>query len=254
MGDILICFYRISDCFQKTPSGGHFNKKRPDWFSKRRSFINFLTVFGAKNLFVIADGVGQETKNWLESKISSSQITYTSYQSGALSFLHAARMACKLPVNTKVLLSEDDYLWTSDCKSCLMEALDIADYATGYDANDKYVNGGAVNAIGCIGNPLISDCSEETRLYLTNSCHWKTTNSTTMTWATKAGIIKEDYPVYEQFCSSGFPEDFYLFRYLITQRKRKLISAVPAKTTHCETAYLAPLVAWEVIASQVPHS
>lgn len=245
MSDILVCFYRISDCFQKTPTGGDFNKQRPHWFSKRRCFMNFLSVFGAKNLFVIADGVGQDTKKWLESKISSSQITYTNYRSGAFSFLHAARMAMQLPAQTKVYLVEDDYVATPDCKTCLIEGLNVSDYVTGYDALDKYVNGGMVNAIGCIGNPLITDCSEETRLYLTDSCHWKRTNSTTCTFASKAGIIKEDYPVYEQFCSGGFPLDFAMSRHLITQRNRKLISAVPAKTTHCESAYLAPLIDWQ---------
>ena len=250
MSDTIVCFYRISDCFQKTPSGGDFNKQRPDWFCKRRCFLNFLSVFGSENLFVIADGVGKDTKRWLESQISTSKITYTTYRSGAYSFLHAARMASQLPSQTKVFCSEDDYIVTPDCKQCLSEGLEISDYVTGYDAQDKYLNAGTVDTIGCVGNPLIKNNSEETRLYHTDSCHFKETNSSTMTWATRAGTIKEDYALYEKFCSDGFPRDYELFRYLITQRHRKLISAVPAKSTHCEVSHLAPLVNWSMIATR----
>ena len=246
MKEILMCFYRISDCFQKSPSGQNFNKVRPEWFSKRKCLMNFLDYFGHNNLFIIADCVGRETKIWLESIIPISQISFTNFGSGAESFLHVARMACRLPPETKIYLVEDDYLVTSDCKTCIIEGLDISDYVTTYDAPDKYIDAKTLNLKGCLGNPLIKNQSEETRLFITKSCHFKLTNSTTMTFATKAGTLQKDYPVYEHFCKNSFPRDFEMFRYLIMHVNRRLISSVPAKSTHCESAHLAPLVDWEI--------
>lgn len=250
---MLVCFYRISDCSQTNAAGGSFNKQRPEWFDKRRCFLNFLSVFGPTHLFVIADCVSDDTRKWLESKVSPSQISYTKHRSGAFSFLHAARMAASLPDNTKVYFSEDDYLHAEDCKQCLVEALDISDYATGYDAGDKYINAGTVGEDGCVGNPLITGDSEVTRLYLTKFCHWKETNSTTMTFSAKAGMIKKDYPIYEKYCSSGYPRDFNMWLEILSIPNRKLISAVPAKATHCETAYLAPILDWQAIAMISPN-
>jgi hypothetical protein len=247
MKDTLVVFYRISDLTQKTASGEAFDKKRPSWWSKEKSFLNFVNVYGTEHLFVIADAVGDSTKKWLRSKVPVSQIIHTDYKSGAFSFLFAARLASKLPGNSKILFAEDDYVWCSDSKQCLLEALDIADYATPYDHLDKYQNAGTVHDNGCVGNPLISDNSEVTRLYVTESCHLKVTNSTTVTFATKAKTVKADLDLFEKYCSSGFPRDFELFRELITERSRKLVSTVPARATHCESAYLAPTIDWQVV-------
>lgn len=243
----LVSFYRISDVFQKNPAGQAVSKPRPAWFDKRKCFLNYLSVFGTSNLYVIADGVGQQTLDWLVTLIPEDQIRQTDYLSGAFSFLHAAHMAAELSKETKVLLSEDDYVWTPDAKKCIIEALDIADYATAYDAGDKYIDAGTVGPTGTVGNPLIQGKSEITRVYLTENSHWKETNSTTMTWAATAGIIKEDLNVYHAFCKNAFPHDFAMFRHLITQKGRRLVSPIPSKATHCESAYLSPLIDWETV-------
>ena len=243
----LVSFYRISDVFQKDPAGKQVIKPRPAWFDKRKCFLNFLSVFGTSNLIVIADGVGQQTMDWLLTLVPENQIRQTDYLSGAFSFLHAAHMAAELPQITQVALIEDDYIWTPDAKKCIIEALDIADYATPYDAGDKYIDAGSVGPTGTIGNPLIQGKSEVTRVYLTDSTHWKETNSTTCTFAATAGMIKDDLTVYNAFSSSGFPMDYAMFRHLVTQKGRRLVSPIPSKATHCESAYLSPLIDWEAV-------
>ena len=122
-------------------------------------------------------------------------------------------MAAGLSKEPKVLLLEDDYVWMPDAQKCIVEALDIADYATPYDAGDKYIDAGTVGPTGTVGNPLIKGKSEVTRVYLTNSSHWKETNSTTCTFAAKAGTIKDDLNIYLAFCNQGFPHDFAMFRH-----------------------------------------
>ena len=247
MNESLYCFYRISDNAQKSSAGDAFNKIRPDWFDKKQCFSNFIRVFGTENLFVIADCIGPDTAAFLESHLPPQRISRTDYKSGAFSFLHAARLASGLPDETKIYMVEDDYVHTDDSRLCLIEALDISDYATAYDHPDKYVDANTINRTKCVGNPLISENSESTRLYLTKSCHHKSTNSTTMSFAVKAGTIKQDFDVYQKYCEDGFPRDFHMWMDLTTKRRRRLISTVPAKATHVETAYLSPLVNWEIV-------
>jgi hypothetical protein len=46
---------------------------------------------------------------------------------------------------------------------------------------------------------------ESTIVFLTESCHWKITNSTTMTFATTLQIIKKDIDIYKEYCKTGYP-------------------------------------------------
>lgn len=245
MSEALVSIYRISDCFQNAPSGAAVTKPRPPWFDKKKCFLNFLSAFGTNNLFVIADGVGQQTFDWLATLLPTSQIVRTEYKSGAASFLHAARMAAKFPAETKLVLAEDDYVWTPDAKQCIIDGLDIGDYVSPFDAGDKYIDANTVGPDGCVGNPLVSGRSEVTRVYLGRSCHFKLTNSTTCTWAAKAKTIKADLDIYNAFCVNGFPHDYQMFRHLLTHKARTLVSPLPSKATHCEAAYLAPLIDWQ---------
>lgn len=68
-----------------------------------------------------------------------------------------------------------------------------------------------------------------------------------MTWAATAGIIKDDLNVYNAFSNSDFPHNFAMFRHLITHKGRRLVSLIPSKVTHCESAYLSPLIDWEAV-------
>jgi hypothetical protein len=54
-----------------------------------------------------------------------------------------------------------------------------ASFVALYDHPDKYLDPSKG------GNPYCEGGAEDTRVYLTTSCHWKITNSTTMTFAAK---------------------------------------------------------------------
>ncbi len=207
--------------------------------------MNFVSVFGTEDLFVIADNCGEDTLKYLTSRLKSERIIKTNYGSGAFSFMHAAKLAAQLPDNTRVYLSEDDWPVTRDAPVIIQEGLDIADMVCPADYPDRYVNAGQVSETGCVGNPLISDKSEETRVYLTQSTHWKISNSACMTFATTAKIVKQDLHVYEKYTHTGYPYDFAMFRELITVKGRKLCSPIPGVATHAETPYLTPLIHWK---------
>ena len=128
------------------------------------------------------------------------------------------------------------------------EGLEIADYVTLYDHPDKYVdkeNG---------GNPYVRKGGERTRVLLTKSSHWKQTNSTTHTFATKVRTLKEDKPIWWKHTKKYHGlNDFEGFKQLgglgsiynyFFGKRRKLISCLPGKSTHIENAYLTPLINW----------
>ena len=82
-------------------------------------------------------------------------------------------------------------------------------------------------------NPLVRDGGEATKVILTRSTHWKYTNSTTMTFAARAGTLKQDYEILRQHCETDIPLDFRMF-IALRQRGRKLITPIPGRATHCD--------------------
>lgn len=229
----LVCFYRISDEHQCD------NKKnKPEYATKKTCLLNFLKVFGKTNVFVIADCCSDLTLEYLSSL--GLAVIKTEFKNGAKSFLYAVDLAIQhLKDTQRVYFVEDDFLHHTQARTVLLEGLAIADYVTTYNHIDKFINA----ADG--GNPLITDNSEVTRVYMTKSCHWKLTNSTVMTFATSVKILKEDLDVLTYYNSGAFPHDFIMFRYLLENKKRKLISSIPGYSSHMETAYLSPHVDWE---------
>ncbi|CAK0769357.1 hypothetical protein CVIRNUC_003658 [Coccomyxa viridis] len=253
--DSLHCFYRLSDAAQPSLDGLPVFKAKPAYVNNRSCLLNFIAVFGKARLSVLADHVCDATYEWLRDVVPHDSIVRTEHGNGADTFLHAVRLAINLPSSTPCFFCEDDYLYTPDAKQVLLQGLALADYVTLYDHPDKYCSAGNCRG-GAVGNPLVTDNSEVTRVYITDSSHWKLTNSTTMSFATTAGCLKADASIYDLYCSAGYPHDFALFRHLITQKQRRLISPIPGRSTHGETLYLAPLIDWEAVvqASQTYHS
>ena len=224
--------YRISD------SG--YKKIKPYYVTKKNCFVHFISVFKGYDIYIIADNISDNTFKFLSSYIDTSKI-FRTYLSNAGSFMYSINFAINnFSDNDYVYFAEDDYIYTSDAPVIIQEGLDISDYSTGYDHPDKYINhneGGP--------NHYIYNGGENTRLLITKSRHWKITNSTCMTFATKVNIIKEDFDIYTKYCSGSHPYDFEMFIELVEKRKRKLISSVPAVSTHGETNWLSPFINWE---------
>jgi hypothetical protein len=239
-------FYRLSDAAQASVDGRPSYKAKPAYINNRTCLLNFIACFGSARVTVVADRVCDATHDWLRSLLPHDRVIRTDHGNGAATFLCAVHLAADLPDATPVLLCEDDYLYTPDAKSVLLEGLELADYVTLYDHPDKYVSAEECR-YGVVGNPLITDASEVTRVYISDSSHWKLTNSTTMSFATTVKCLKADASIYNQYCSTGYPHDYAMFRHLITQKSRRLISPIPGRSTHGETLLLAPFIDWEAV-------
>ena len=112
------------------------------------------------------------------------------------------------------------------------------DEALTYDDPDKYIT----PEDG--GNPYCQGGAEDTRVYLTDSCHWKITNSTTMTFAAKVKTLKIVEPTLRAYTTGTYPQDFKMFLDLRKQG-HLLVTPLPGYSTHGETAWLTPLTDWE---------
>jgi hypothetical protein len=226
------CFVRFSD---ETNRGKP--KQRPEGFSKRKCFENFLEVFGPEHVHVIADCVKPDTEGWLATK--NVTVHTTKYGNGGDSFIHAIDLALREAASDAeaVYLLEDDYLHLPRAREILEEGLEFADYATLYDHPDKYMEGPGANR-------LISGRSEVTRLYRSKSVHWKLTNSTTLTFATRVSCLRADHALYLKHCGGGRSKDFAMWLALRKRgpfgRRRKLVSSVPGLATHVHLPWISP--------------
>ena len=224
--------YRISE--------GGYNKIKPAYVNQRNCFLHFIKVFKNHEIYVIADNVSDDLYRFLCSNIEEKQIVRTQL-SNAGSFMYAlCYVIGTFNDSDSVYFAEDDYVYTKNAPTIIKEGLKIADYCSGYDHPDKYINhaeGGP--------NPFISDGGELTRVLLTSNSHWKYTNSCCMTFATTVKILKEDIDTFAKFCGGRHPADFEMFKELIGIKKRKLVSSIPSVSTHGETEWLAKLVDWE---------
>ncbi len=230
--------YRISD--------GGYKKEKLAHATKRHCLENALETFGINHFHVFADNCVPETLEMVKSLGVNPQVT--SIGSSAQSWRYVQQYAFEhFSDNDIIYFLEDDYLHLPDSFKVLLEGIEIADYVTLYDHKDKYVDG---------INPMVKHGGEKSRVLLTHSTHWKTTNSTTMTFAAKLKTLKEDFAIWDKYTKKKHPNDFYIFRELIGfgnlwnkcfGKNRTLISPLPSRATHAETAWLAPLVDWTQI-------
>jgi hypothetical protein len=227
--------YRISDA--------GYNKIKPDYINNENCLINALQVFPwtKYDWSIIADNISEKTNDMIQKYISRDYINYVSVGHGAGTFNLALDMALKGKDDEIIYFVENDYLHKQNSLNILIEGFTLdASFVSLYDHPDKYKgpNQG--------GNPYCEGGAEDTRVYLTDSCHWKITNSTTMTFASKVSTLRRVEPTLRKHTNTSHPNDFPMFLELREQNEL-LITPLPGYATHGETAWLSPLTKWEQI-------
>ena len=225
--------YRISDA--------GYNKVKPDYISNESCLQNATQVFKDADWLVIADNVSKETDGMIHAYVSKNDIHHASIGHGAGTFNLALDEALKYEDDEIVYFIENDYLHKSNSQKILEEGFSLgAPFVALYDHPDKYLEPSRG------GNPYCEGGGEDTRVYLTDSCHWKITNSTTMTFAAKVSTLKRVEPVLRKHTSGPHPNDFHMFLEL-RQQGDLLITPIPGYATHGETAWLSPLTDWSKV-------
>lgn len=226
--------YRISDIGYK--------KEKPKWVNNESCLRNVWVMLINSDFVILMDNVSQKTEKMvMDITNGTAEYHSVSLGSSAQTFNWALDYALNLDDDEIVYLLENDYIHTETAESIIIGGLEMGfDYVTGYDHPDKYINGNKG------GNPLCSDNSEETRLYCGEYSHYKLTNSTTMTFASKVSTLKRDEAILRKWTVGTHPHNFEMFMEL-HERGRKLVSSVPAVSTHGETQFLSPIVDWETL-------
>jgi hypothetical protein len=225
--------YRISDA--------GYNKVKPDYINNENCLINALNTFSTEkhDWIVIADNVSENTRNMIEKYILKPQ--YVSVGHGAGTFNLALDEALQSPDDEIIYFIENDYLHKPGADKILEEGFNLDPaFISLYDHPDKYMTPEQG------GNPYCDDGAEDTRVYLTNSIHWKITNATTMTFASKVSTLKRVESTLRKWTIDKHPHDFQMFLDLREQNEL-LITPIPGYSTHGETAWLTPLTDWSKI-------
>jgi hypothetical protein len=228
--------YRISDA--------GYSKVKPDYVTNEACLKNFCNVFfdNIYDILIIADNTSQKTNDMIQKYISRDQIQYISVGHGAGTFNLALDEALKGRDDEVVYFVENDYLHRQQSPKIINEGLSLgASFVSLYDHPDKYLDPSKG------GNPYCEGGAEYTRVYLTDSCHWKITNSTTMTFASTVATLKRIEPILRKHTNQGhYPDDFKMFLDLREQNEL-LVTPLPGYSTHGETAWLSPLTDWSQI-------
>ena len=249
--------YRISDKGNPKPKLANAGKGN--------CLLNAALIFGAENLHVIADNCEPATIEALQEAGLDLEIT-SNGNAGTCRYIFNEVINRYAPEDFLYLL-EDDYLHLPQSREAILEGLAIADYVTLYDHPDMY------HPDGRGPNPFVHGDLPKSSIYLTAHTHWRTTVSTTFTYAAQVKTLLEDRDVWLRFSEGKIPAAFLAFtvltgqddmaeakrfaqgglgglaslvfeNFLIGRKKRVLISPLPGLATHAETAYLAPLIDW----------
>lgn len=212
---------------------------RPEWFDKWRCLENFTNVFSEHDITLVADGVSDEIYAKLMAQFPSIDLRRTNFGSNAGSFLYCLDEAITLDPHTKVYFVEDDYIHHEGADIILEQGLERCPYVSLYDHPDKYWG---------------ENADKLCKLIMTEDCHWRTTGSTTMTFASKAMFLADDRAVFQQWCGGAdrWTHDFQLFTEL--SEKRGLITPVPGYATHMDTWVIAKMVDWRDCLDRTSHN
>ena len=218
-------------------SDGGNNKLKPSFvYNKQLMLIHNLKIFKNHDIVIIADNVNDTTFQIIQSLHPN--VIRTSL-GNAGSFMYLIDYAIKhYKDDEHVYLGEDDYIYKLGAAEIIDEGLSIANYVSGYDHPDKYINhseGGP--------NPFVEQGGEITRLLMTEHTHWKITNSCCLTFATTVKQLKKDYDIFLKHGTGDFGMFCDIYK---SDTNVRLISAVPAVSTHGETDYLSKFVNWEL--------
>ena len=181
--------YRISD--------NSYKKTKLPCCNKFICMENFIECFSKIDL-IVADNCNQDTLEF----IKNNKCNYVSTNLGnAGSFIYALDCVLNLPNDEIVYFVEDDYLHNnnrSNLELVVRQGLSFSDYVTLYDHPDKY----GANY----------DYGEICKVRYLDRLHWRSTISTTMTFATTVKTIKEDKDIFEKICHNQFhPNDHQIF-------------------------------------------
>lgn len=218
------------------------NKKRPTWFSREKCFENLVSVFtgSTSKIHIIFDG--DISKHFLWTKtIDRNNVYSIRADKETIAFKYAIDYALEVSRDKEdiIYFVEDDYLHRPTASDTLEEGFTILNENTPvcislYDHNDKY--------------DLRIYPEIQAQIFTTKCCHWRTTPSTTNTFAIKRWALEKYLDQFKLFSPDELPCSMDHKRHLqLWKLGVATITSIPGYSTHCEPDYLSPTINWEYI-------
>jgi hypothetical protein len=219
-------------------SSNSHNKPRPEWFDREKIFDLFVSTLDERAEFTAFhdSGNGDIENHFLKNK----DVNKISMKGGndAQSFLNLLNYVIEQNYDDEdiIYFLEDDYLHKPGWIDILLEGFEYigADYYTLYDHPNKYW----------------SDMWDKFPSYLiiSPSTHWRTTVSTTNTYACKFKTLKKHFEIHVKYCDlvEKWTKDHEKFTHLWSIGSN-LLSSIPGYSTHVEGGMLSPIIDWKNI-------
>ena len=214
------------------------HKPRPTWFDREKIFDSFISTLDERVDYTAFhdSGNGSIEEHFLQNK----NVNKVSMLGGndAQSFLNILNYVVeqKYDDNDIIYFLEDDYLHRAGWIDIMLEGFEYigADYYTLYNHPDKYY--------------LQMYESLQSKIIATPSVHWRTTPSTTNTYACKFETLKKHLDIHIQYCDlvEKWTKDHDKFTHL-WKIGSNLISCMPGYSTHVEGNMLSPIIDWSKI-------
>jgi hypothetical protein len=217
------------------------HKKRYQNYSREKCLQNLFSTFDRSeaNITFILDAKDGNHQDHFLSSYPHEKVIPIQRGSEAGAFLSLLDYIASLSLHpdTLIYIVEDDYYHRPGWIKVMREGFSLhgVDYVTLYDLQDKY----------CL--PMYRKLMS--RILLTPSSHWRTTPSTTNTFAVHFQTLMDDLSVHRKFSQNCvITEDHRKFCQL-NRKGRVLISPIPGWSTHCDPENESPCVNWNVIAN-----
>jgi hypothetical protein len=214
------------------------HKPRPDWFDREKIFDSFILTLDERVDYTAFHDSGNGVIE--EHFLSKKDVNKVSMLGGndAQSFLNVLNYVAeqKYDDNDIIYFLEDDYLHKQNWINILLEGFEYigADYYTLYDHPDKYYLSMYENL--------------QSKIIATPSVHWRTTPSTTNTYACRFKTLKQHFTIHVQYCDlvEKWTKDHDKFTHLWNSGSN-LVSCMPGYSTHVEGNMLSPIINWSKI-------
>lgn len=223
-------------CYHSTISQ---HKERFLEFSREKCFDNFLKTIDPQraNITYFLDAP-QGKEHFIHSFSYSGEKKIVQFEAGseATSFLYLLEYitAQSFDPDTIIYIVEDDYLHRPGWVDLLFEGFSIpdADYVTLYDHRDKYFD--------------VAYKKTFSKLFVSQKCHWRTTPSTTNTFAVRFRTLLEDQKIHRRYSQNRIITLDHKKFIALRRRGRTLISSIPGWSTHVEPKFASPCLDWNL--------
>jgi hypothetical protein len=245
--------------YRHTPIQRSSGKNRPEWFSHERCFLNLLETIrtslldGKAHFHLVFDGYENDLRqdfaighleHLVKENPTAAQAIHRHIISGGdqrkawRAVVTLAKTHCgdnTVQPNDLIYFLENDYVhragWIDEVNQLTLQGIQW-DYLTLYDHPDKYPN-------FCKHDDTQHYRSLRSQIFVTPKRHWRSTPSTCATYMLSRETFLRDQPLLRLGIF-----DFRLFGFLTKILRRKLLSPLPALSTHSMSYFLSPNVDW----------